>query len=190
MSNARIWLFRVLVIGSAGLMLLSWFMPWWKGRIIEILGWVQIRPWGLEHNLQEYTGYIAGAEMPAWFAPLIWAYLGLCIGLLLFSLFASEKRVGLGKFKLSLPHVIIGGVGLSYIVVVVLAVIIAAIRTGDFYGIHLIGKSFFSLGYPIEGNVEAGFLFGYWLACGVGPLLIVLALLRNKIIGKAKLITR
>jgi len=187
MGSFRVWLFRGLVIVAAGLLLFSWFMPWWRAFIATINGQVQIHPWGLKHNLiGPDAAYMAGTEMPAFFAPLMWTYLGICIALLLFSLLVKEKTFNLGKFKLSLPKVLIGGVGLSYIVVVVLAVIIAAIRTGDFYGTPLIGVTYVAFN-DVGTAVEAGLLFGYWLACGVGPLLIVLALLRNKIIGKAKL---
>jgi hypothetical protein len=100
---------------------------------------------------------------------------------------AKEKTFNLGKFKLSLPQVLIGGVGLSYILVVIIAFIVASIRVREIYGMHLIGTTFISFEPPYESNVETGFRFGYWLAWGVGLLCIALALLRDKIIGKAKL---
>ncbi|GAI56414.1 unnamed protein product, partial [marine sediment metagenome] len=177
--------FRILVLAAAGLMLVSWFMPWWAASILELgEAAVVIRPWGLEADLREMNPMIAGSDMPVWFAPLMWTYLGICIGLLLLSLLVKGKAFSLGKFRFSLPKVLIGGVGLSYIVVVVLAVIIAAIRTGDFYNVKLIGYSFVSLGESYESGIESGLQFGYWLASGVGSLLIVLALFRNKIVGK------
>ena len=185
MSNARVWLFRVLILAAAGLMLYSWFMPWWMANVFEIAeDAVVIRPWGLEENLGPMVSMIKGSDMPAFFAPAMWTYLGLAIAALLFALWVKDRDVRLLRINFNLPKFIIGLVGFSYIVVVVLAVIIAAIRTGDFYGLKLIGYTFVDLGDPMVSGIEAGLLLGYWLACAIGPLLIVLALLRNKIIGK------
>ena len=190
MGRPRVWLFRGLVIVAAGLMLLSWFMPWWSADVLYFFleKAIVIHPYGLEVcPVEEIAGVIPGAEMPAWFAPLMWAYLGVCLLSLLSSLFVGEKEFSLSKRRYKKAKLLIGGVGLSYIVVVVLAVIIAAIRTGDFWGLRLQGYTFISLGYPMESDLYARLLLGYWLACAVGPLLIVLALLRNKVIGKPKL---
>jgi len=177
---------------AAGLMLLSWFMPWWSCYIVEVMldNAIVIHPWGLEQNLGPFAGYASsGFEMPVWFAPFMWTYLGICVAALLYGSWLGEKEVKIGKFKFKWPKLLVGGVGLSYIVVVVLAVIVAAIRTGDFYGMHLIGYSYFEVATHVESGVEAGLRFGYWLACGVGPLCIALALLRDRIIGKPKLNT-
>ena len=191
MSRFRLWLFRGLVVMASGLMLLTWFIPWWNCNIFAtegiIMNAVQIYPYGLVNNLGYLDTYIKGSAMPVWFAPLMWAYLGLCIALLLFSLFARERTIHFGRLKLLLPQLLIGVIGFSYIVVVILAVIIAAIRTGDFYGTHLVGKTAFEVTGFVKGYVSAGLQFGYWLACAIGPLLIILALVRNKIIGKPKL---
>ena len=189
MSNARVWLFRVLILAATGLMLLSWFMPWWSTWIMRLNNLVQIRPWGLEHDLGVLAEYISGSEMPAFFAPAMWTYLGIGIAALLFSLWVKDRNVRLLRKNFNLPKFIIGLIGFSYIVVVVLAVIVAAIRTGDFFGLKLIGSTHIDMGEPLITDADSGLLSGYWLACGVGPLLIVLALLRNKIIGKTKLIT-
>jgi hypothetical protein len=86
-------------------MLISWFLPWWGLNITELgENAVIIHPWGLEMDLGEMAYVVKGADMPAWFAPLMWIYLGLSILALLFSLFVSSKRsISLGKFKLSIP---------------------------------------------------------------------------------------
>ena len=195
MGNAKVWLFRFLVLVVIGLMLVSWFMPWWSIEIYELGDdVVVIRPWGLEDNSE--SGYqpsgdeevlpvtLKGADMPVWFAPAMWTYLGIVVAALLFSLFVKRKELKIWKIKSTLPSLIIGTVGFSYIVVVVLCVIVTAIRTGDFYGVHLMGYTYIDLGhYPYQSGAEAGMKLGYWLSCAVGPLLIVLALLRNKIIG-------
>ena len=187
MSNTRVWLFRVLILAVLALMIVSWFMPWWAADVVEIK-WpaeVQIHPWGLESApLSSFAFAIAGSDMPVWFAPAMWAYFGLFIGLLLFSLFAKEKEVRLAKLKSTLPKVLIGGVGLSFILIVVTAAIVIAIRTGDFYGVKLIGTVDIVFSEFEVSDVVTGLNLGYWLACSVGPLLIVLALFRNKIIGQ------
>ena len=186
MGNSKVWLFRGLVIVAAGLMVVSWILPWWGADAADIgKNVVIIHPYGLEQHLGEFAVYIAGSEMPVWFAPLMWTYLGLCIAALLFSLFASEKRVGLGKFKLSLPKLLIGGVGLSYIIVAVVAIIVAAIRTGAF-DLPLQGSTSFTVG-PERVSIDASLRFGYYMAYAVGLSCIALALLRDKIIGKPKL---
>jgi hypothetical protein len=74
-------------------------------------------------------------------------------------------------------------VGISYIVVLVTAAIFAAIRTGDFWGMHLLGKTLIVIN-DLESEVIAGFLPGYYVAYAAGILMVILALLRNKITGK------
>lgn len=186
MDSLRVWLFRVLTLAAAGLLLYSWFQPWWTANVLEIMGSnnVIIYPWVFEADLEEMQVMVENAYMPAWFAPAMWIYLGLAVAALLFSLFAREKRVGPGKFKLSLPQLLIGVVGLSYVVVVAIAAVMIAIRSGEFYGAPLMGMIEVNLGAEYFSEVETALEFGYWLACGVGPLCIALALLRNKITGK------
>ncbi len=145
-----------------------------------------IYPYAMEINMGDYPQWLAGAEnaMPGWFFIFMWVYLGLAVALLLYSLFASEKRVGPGRFSWSLPKLLVGGVGLSYIVIVAAALITIAIKSGSFYGAPLQGSIFVSLEEQYESYVDTGLQFGYWLACGVGPFLVLLALFRNKIIGR------
>jgi len=187
LSNARTWLFRGLVIAATGLILLSWFMPWWRADITMLNNWVQIRPYGLE--MDPFTaGYFPSAKMPGYFAPFIWAYFGIIMALVLFSLFVKERIISLGKLKISLPKLIFGGVGLSFIFVAILAVIVAAIRTGDYYGMHLLGRQMVEVDPELgaESLVIPRFLFGYYMAYVAGLFCIVLALLRDRITGKNK----
>ena len=189
-SNKRVWLFRVLVIAAAGLMLLSWLLPWWRADITVINAWVIVHPWGLE-SCQFVTEYFPTACMPIWFKPFAWSYLGVCIALLLFSLFAKDKVFSLGKFKFSLPQLIIGGVGLSYMLACVITVVYGSIRASEYSGMKFLGNQIIEV--DSEMNIVSGayarLLFGYWLAWAVGLLLVVLALVRNKIIGKPELTT-
>jgi hypothetical protein len=185
--SKRTWLFRILVLAALGLMVLSWLMPWWAADVEAISeDAVIIHPWGLEQHLGEMADMIRNAKMPVWFAPVMWSYLGLALTALLVGLFIKEKAFNLGKFRLSVPSLLIGIVGFSYVVVVVMAVIVAAVRTGDFWDLKLIGYTYINLGEPAVTGVTANLLLGYWLACSVGPALIALAVLRNRITGKSQ----
>ncbi len=197
MSSSRIWILRVLTLAGAGLMLFSWFQPWWTAYVVELKeNGVTIFPYAMEvsSTLRDYPQWLLGSEMPGWFFPLMWVYLALCMAALLFSLFASdESKVGLGKFGLALPQALVGAVGLSYIVFVMVFVIVVAVRSTGFYGASLQGSVFVRMAEhegAAQSYVDTGLQFGYWLACAVGPLLVVLVLLRDKITGKPVLATR
>ena len=184
MNGSRIWLFRVLVLAALGLMLISWFMDWWSADVeaMSIENAVIIHPFGLEVN-HLVGGYVEWAAMPGWFAPLAWTYLGLATAAILIGTWIKDTSIGLFGREFNLSKLFIGIAGFSYIVVVIVAVAVMAIRSGA-ANVNIVGKSFIVVG-PTEATwISARFLFGYWLACGVGPLLIVLALLRDKIIGR------
>ena len=191
MSRFRVWLFRGLVIVAAGLMLLSWLKPWWicTADAIYMLnqGVIKIRPWGLEQNLGSFASYITGSEMPVWFAPFMWSYLGLCLVALLYALLIKDKAIRLLGRKFNLSQLIIGAVGISYIIVAATALVYAKIRTADF-GVNFLGYTYFLVDPHAGGfaDLNASLQWGYWLAYGVGLILIVLALLRNKILGKTE----
>ena len=157
-ANARVWIFRFLVLAFGGLLVYTWFQPWWSINVYEIgNNAVIVHPWGLETNLkpQDYV-HVVTAEMPAFFAPIMYTYLGLTIIALLVSLFVKDRALKIWKFNFNLPVFIVGIVGFSYLIVVVTAVIFAAIRTGDFWGVKLIGYSFIDLGDPYVSGAEAG----------------------------------
>jgi len=193
MGNFRVWLFRGLVIIAAGLMLLSWFLPWWSCDVeaLNVKDAVVIHPYGLDIVIHIFS-YVSWAStvMPGFFAPLMWTYLGLAIAALLIGAWIKDKSIGLLGRKFNLSKLLIGVVGFSYIVVVIVAVIVITVNARSGGLTNPLGRTFIVVGLTESTWVSARLLFGYWLACGVGPLLIVLALLRDRIIGKAKLITR
>jgi hypothetical protein len=191
MSSTRAWLFRVLVLASGGLLLYSWFQPWWSARVMAVVGehHVVIHPFGLEVILEDIYNFIdvAAADIPAWVTPVMWAYLAIAIAALLFSLWAKDKELKLWKVRFTLPSWTIGIVGFSYIVVAVTMFIIATMKTADL-GIPLIGITETQGFEVLEGlsvSIKSDLQLGYWLAYGAGTLLILLALLRNKIIGRS-----
>jgi hypothetical protein len=188
MSNGKVWLFRVLVAVAAVVMLISWSLPWWTIDIEELgPDLVQIRPWGLAVNerLGSFDILIKGAAMPDWFAPCMWAYLGLAMIALLVGLWVRGKEFGIGRFKLNLSQILIGGVGFSYIVAGIIAVVYASIRMRSFYSTPIQGRVYVDLG-DMHTYVTTSLLPGYWLIYVAGLLLIVLALLRDKVTGEAK----
>jgi hypothetical protein len=110
----------------------------------------------------------------------MWTYLGLCLVALIFSIFIKGKSIKLGKFNFSMSAFIVGIVGFSYVVVAAAAAILAAIRTGDFWGVKLVGTTYFVAAEFAEGYAHTMLLPGYWLACATGPIMIVIALLWNR----------
>jgi hypothetical protein len=181
----RAWVFRGLILIVVALIIVSWLAPWWTVSMSGDMfrdNCVVVYPYGIYTDLAEYVDYIAGYEMPVWFGPFMWTYLGIAILLLLFSMFARDKRIKIWKINGTLPSWIIGLVGFSYIVVVIAAVVTITLRAADFYHMKLLEPVKLSE-HPIvwaTGTLK----FNYWLACALGPLLIILALLRNKITGK------
>jgi hypothetical protein len=184
--NARVWFFQVLVVIAAGVMLVSWFMPWWNVDIESIgKNMVQIHPWGLEMNerLGGFKVLLKGTEMPGWFAPLMWAYLSVCMIALLVGLWFHRAKVSIGKFKLKLNQLLIGGVGVSYFVVGIVAAIYASIRTKATMGVPLLGRNFIDMGDPFVTYVDSRFLLGYYLIYVAAILFLILAIFSDKIIG-------
>ncbi|MFC1875428.1 hypothetical protein ACFLY3_04715 [Chloroflexota bacterium] len=188
MVGVRTWIFRVLVLGAGGLLLYTFFQYWWTVEIFEVgRDVVVVYPYGLEAYIPlEYTSYIEGATMPAWFAPLMFIYLGLCIGGILYATFFKDRNIKLIGRVFNLNRLIIGLVGFSYIVVVTAAVIMISIRAAEYFDTPLTGFFNIVLGAAEYSGAESLLTFDYWLACAVGPLLLVLALLRNIIIGNTK----
>jgi len=191
-SSFRVWLFRGLIILVLGLMMVSWLLPWWSASVDTMPGIkaptviALIHPYGLEQHGGRSFLPSGATEMPIWFVPLMWIYLGVCVAAFLYALWVGEKVFEWSKLKFKLAKVLIGGVGLSYILVAVSAVILAAIRIGEF-GMLLVGESYVSTGWVAGTEVNASLLSGYFLAHGVGVMCIALALLRDKIVGKTEL---
>lgn len=184
----RLWLFRGLILVGAGFMLWSWYSPWWGARISDLSGsdHILLRPWGVEVMSAEIRTYANRAlyAMPAFFAPLMWAYLGLCMVALAVGLFVNGQ-ISLGRFGLSLQQVLIGLVGLSYLIAVATAFAIAQIRAGA-GGVEFVGSSI--VPNPMTGGntrFTGELKLGYWMAGAAGLFLVILALLRNAIVGKA-----
>ncbi len=188
-KKKKVWLFPVLVAAAAGVMLISWFMPWWS---IDVEGFAcnvaTIRPWGLDvcPQMGDFAILMKGTSMPSWFAPFMWTYLGLCLIALVIGAFVISKEIRLGKFKIMLSQFLVGGVGLSYIVAGIVAAVYAAIRMKNAFGVPLVGRTFLDLGDPLIAYVDTYLLPGYYLIYVAGLLLLVVAIFQDKITGAQK----
>lgn len=99
------------------------------------------------------------------------------------TLFAKDKQVSIWKVKASLPTLLIGVVGLSYLISIFTATIIIVMRLNQ-AGMPLMGKVTVTVSSDVgTGIVYTGLQMGYWAGIAAGLLLVVLALLRSKIIG-------
>jgi len=176
MRNTSLWLFRVFILLAIALLVISWFLPWWNAAIDMVgLRAVQIHPYGLTEVMGRMVSFIHGAEMPVWFAPLAYSYLGVSVICLLYSVFRLKEQ----KTKW-----ILSGVGVVYVLYIIGATVFASIRVQDFGMGGLLGKQYIING-P-EGPIYAtgNFELGYYLAFTAGILCILLGLLRAKFIKK------
>jgi hypothetical protein len=189
MNKSRVWLFRGLTVIAIAAFVISWILPWWRTYIMEteLLGsYMQINPWGLGTNLPvDYRPYYNAWMMPDWWAAFAWSLFGLMVAALLFSIFAKEKQLNIfGKIKMALPQLLIFVVGGLYVFTLVACVVVTYLRVNQFTpGFKLMGDTFISLGGALEGTMHAQYEIGWWVACAVAVILVLLALLRNKIIG-------
>lgn len=185
--NARDWLFGVLILAATGLFAYSWFQPWW-GLDVEQLrpDTVLVRPWGEELYLGQWAASFDLPTMPSFFTPLMWAYFGICMILLLVSIFLTNRN--LGGTRLSMQQAILGLVGLSYIVAVGVAAAMISMNLQSFevdgVTVPLQGTVILDFGDPWVSSATSSLRSGYWLALGAGLLLVVLALLRGPIVGR------
>lgn len=193
MNSFRTWIFRVLTLAGAAAMLYAWFQPWWVAHIEALQeDGVIIRPYEMviSGTLRGYPEWIVGAEMPSWFFPLMWVYLGVCLWCLFYSMFTSEEdRIRIGKINLSVPSALIGFAGLAFVIFVTVFVITVSVRSADFYGVQVQGSVFISMNEHTESYVNTSLRMGYWIGCAIGPFLLALAILRSKIVGKSELTT-
>lgn len=196
MGNGRAWLFRFLVLAIGALLVVTWFMPWWVCHVESNeagIHDVAIHPYGLDPGgLEGYFSLMPKGgkevEVPGFLPPLMWTYLGLVILALLLGILFKEKNIRLLGKELNISRWLIGIVGFSYIAVVVIAVVFTMSKLEPL-GIPFSGTAMVNIGkfamWDIIFDAESSLKIGYWLACAVGPLLIILALLRNRIMGRA-----
>jgi len=188
-DKSGIWAFRGLVVVATGALLYSWFLPWWS-LDIAMLGpdRVVVRPWGEEANLGSWNIIFELPQMPAFFEPFAWTFLGVCVVLLIASLLVKEKLIEIAGFSVSLPRAIVGAAGVAYMAAPAIATLAIMYNLGQFevdgVTVPLQGTVLLDFGAPWISHVTSSLRPGYWLAWGVGAFLIILALLRRKIVGR------
>lgn len=187
MENNKKWLYRVLVLAGAAVLLVSWFLPWWT---IDVDGFtsdaVQIRPWGLvwSESWGDFAGLVEGqATLPGFFVPFMWTFLGLCLTAILVGLFVNDVDIKLGKLNFKLSQLLIGGVGAAYLFAGVFAAIYASFRMGDAFGCPLVGRVHIDMGEPMIAFVTTRLLLGYWLIYVAGGALLALGIFQDKIVN-------
>jgi len=182
------WIFRVLVVAGAAFMVYSWFQPWWSADVAVVKGEFDmvLRPWGIEAVAQvRANADTAQFEMPGFFAPFMWFYLGVCMLALAASLFLT-RRISIGPINLPVAVLLIAFVGLSYMSVLGIAYGLGTLRS-EWAGANFIGKS--TILHSGTGNkvkMVSDIMIGYWLALGAGGVLTFLALVRGLFIRKPK----
>lgn len=175
-NKSNVWVFRISVIVTALLMVFAWLSPWWAADAsgdMPLKNAVVIHPWGLEQNMGTYSQYITGADMPGWFAPFAWTYLGICLILLFCALVLKDKIVRFSGRRFTRSEILVGLVGISYIGTALIMFIVATIRVADF-GVKFLGQSKLAVG-PQRLTIDSSLQIGFWLAIVVGVLMIGVA---------------
>ncbi len=181
------WIFRVLLVAGAAFMLYSWFSPWWSAKVAIIPGddHMVLHPWGMDVVAQvRANADDALWSMPWFFAPFMWTYLTVCMLALAASLFL-DRRISLGRIRLPIAAVLIGLVGLSYLIAVGLTYGIGELKAG-WAGANFIGVSKLEVPAGPKIKMVSDLRNGYWLALGAGAVLFVLAPLRGLFVGKPR----
>jgi hypothetical protein len=177
MNARRAWVFRGSIILVFILMMVSFFGgPWWHA-IIEPSGegeGVFIYPYAFVTKVGGMAAqYIQAVEVPGFINWVPWAYLAVVVGALIF---------GLWKLRNKLSQWAVGLVGFSFAFYAWFFSFYAKMRMAEF-DIPWSGREMV-IGDPIGIYVTGIVTWTYYLAFAVGVLFIVLAIFRNKIVGK------
>ena len=196
MNTARVWIFRALVLIGAATFVYSFFQPWWiahtsspESGIHDVI----IHPYGLDPGgLGGYFSQLpAGADVsvPGFLIIIIWVFFGAALAAMLLGIIFNKATLPVLGKRLNISRWAVGLVGLMYIIVCVSAMLFAMPKIAALH-IPFIGHEFVYVGtfgmFKIELDVVSSIPFGYWLAIGTGVFLILIALLRNKIVGKSE----
>jgi len=177
MNTTKIWIFRILGLCAAALIIASFLLPWWTADIQEvgIMNGLTMHPYGLEHKMQEYADWLKKDSPPFFLTVIALVFIVVAMIALLISLFLKQPRG-------SLIMVIVGIMYLGF----------ALVASGYLYwsiskyDIKLTGYSYVdeTQGLPWHTGILSRFLPGFYLAYAGGILTVVLAFLRNKITGE------
>ena len=176
MVTLREWLFRVLVLATAGLMLVSVILPWWTAEVNSEAS----TPSGITSftvNLYQYgipKGFGASFFIldvtPRYQTVVALSYIGVSICFMLLSTWSRRRQ----------SRWLLGGIGLGYIAYCVATLVLISIRVKN-YDISIQGNTYLD---QMLAHVNTKFQTGYYLAYGAGFLCIILAGLKEVILGK------
>ena len=187
-GSVGVWIFRVLLIAGAAFMIYSWLAPWWSAKVAVIPGddHMVMHPWGVDAVAQVRANTDTSQfDMPAFFGPLMWAYLVASMLFLAAALFVNQT-IRIGRFNIPLAVLLILAVGLSYMIAVGAAYGIGTLRA-SWAGANFVGKSTI-----IEPQSEAKIKMvsqlriGFWLALAAGGVLTFLGLIRGFLVKSPK----
>jgi hypothetical protein len=181
MNSVRAWVYRVLVLIVAAIMVASFVRPWWTCHLHTIgleqsVGKdLEVFAWGFRPDVNILHEHVVTDITPLWQVRLAWGYLAFSVVLALASTWLKGSKA---RWLLAL-------VGLVYIVYAVAGILWIRQRTGERFGIKFQGYTYIPEAAGID--VDARVLLGYYLAPVSGALFVALALLRNLIVGKSAL---
>jgi hypothetical protein len=174
-------------------MALSFILVWWTARIGNLITysegdyWVHIFAWGLRKKAESADvaniGGIIGDVTPTYQTILAWAFLAICVILLLAGAWLKGRKWG----------ILTAIVGLVFAAYAWLSVhMVIANRAVSEYGVKLNGVV--DRGDPLSPYeaqmsvlVHTDIRFGWYLALGAGVLCLMLALFRLFILDKKKI---
>lgn len=177
MGSLRVWLFRGLVATAAGLIVASAVMPWWTGEAEFDYFYSFYTVDIYQYGILTAPIWIAEDITPLYQTVLAWIYIAASVGLILWSTWLKGRK----------GQLILGGIGLIYIAYAAIAAFaVIADRLADLGG-SLQGYSGINVGVGEYIFLYATLRFGYYLAYVAGGMCLVLALLRNIIVGRPKI---
>ena len=186
-NSVVVWIFRILIVAAAAFMLYSWFQPWWSAKVSAVPGdnHMVMHPWGVDVVPQIRANADESLySMPWIFTPFMWTYLAVCMLALAISLF-TQRRLSLGRIKIPVAALLVGFVGVSYLIAVILAYYIGDLKAG-WAGAKFVGSSQIRVMGGNKIRMVADLLPGYQLALYAGGALTVVAILRLFLGGRPR----
>ncbi len=168
MRNKTACIFSAMTLLASGMMVFSFSLPWWIGKFSENTA-INLYGWGLRHNLIQFAGRLENDLTPLYQTVLAWAYIGLSVALILFSIFTKRKKIAI---------LIQGIVGAGYIVYALSGMyLVIEHRLSDF-GIALQGESIPYGGELANLMVQSSIQPAFYLALATGVFIVILAIIR------------
>jgi hypothetical protein len=170
--SVRTWLFRIIVVAVAGLIITSFLSPWWvlnvhidptQGALEQPPDVVRIYAYGFRSELTQNEYLAEPFITPHYQAVVAFVFLGVSVALILFSTWLKGKK---GQWLLGLSGLIYTGYAVGCLI--------------------MLSNGVKKAGYPLQGMVyfqssliTTSFKPVYYAMFIAGAALVLLALLRN-----------